>query len=478
MSRLFLPLLLTLGWHLSPSAARALTGEFQLSPSKTGHVVGSFAVSAGQRGRVKITLFTPAPYEDDRGVRFRMFMDDSYSNYQQATSCYKKILTTTRSEPVAFGNNTEGHFYEVEMEMDNTLKKRPHYYYFVVDDCSMEAYGSMQFTPPDVPVIYYGFQAWNNGSHLSADEAHLKSLHAFTFGVSATLALLMGFAIMAQLSRNSSVHITMFLVMAAAVYHAGSSLCEIATLSFYSDYGTGIALLESISAHFEAVCDSLVALMLLSIAAGWMLPTDVIPMSSQSNPTQQQILGGFQSPINALRTFSPTAVLAVNMLVFHIILAQWGCQYNNDFDSYHDYEHLPGKMLMGMRIVMGMGLVVGCLQTRMRCPYGMRTFYARLAIIGTLWFQSLPLVIYVCNHAVPFYLRHRTVGTWSAGLQSCSIAMLSWLVTTQSSTFQKCNQLPTLGGSRGGMSYHLSTGGGSFASPGVWRVGKAKIRCD
>jgi hypothetical protein len=45
-------------------------------------------------------------------------------------------------------------------------------------------------------------------------------------------------------------------------------------------------LLDWISAHFAAVCDSLVAVTLLSIASCWTLPTDVTPMRSQSNLSQ------------------------------------------------------------------------------------------------------------------------------------------------------------------------------------------------
>jgi hypothetical protein len=59
---------------------------------------------------------------------------------------------------------------------------------------------------------------------------------------------------------------------AAAVYNSGSSifLCEIANLNIYSENGFGNLILESCSAHFEAVCDSLFGCAYAIIHRGWL----------------------------------------------------------------------------------------------------------------------------------------------------------------------------------------------------------------
>ena len=117
-------------------------------------------------------------------------------------------------------------------------------------------------------------------------------------------------------------------------------------------------------------------------------------------------------------------------------------------------------------------LVISCLQTRQHCQRKQQTFYLRLAVIGSLWFQSLPFVTWVCSNAVPFYLRHWTVGTWGAALHCSSIALLSWLVTTQNSSFDKyAKDLPQMS--------CISMGNSDWkVGNNDWKVGNTKIRLD
>jgi hypothetical protein len=465
MNRLALNVLLAFGLLFSPAMAKFFEGDFQLSPSKPGHIIGSFALSPGHKGSIQVTLSTPEKaYEDDRSVRLRLFKDEAYTEYQKANSCYQKIYHTSFSETVSFHKENGVHVYEFDLALVATRLLRPHYYYFVVDDCSLEMYsgGVME----GIPRIHYSMKALNDDSHLSADEMHLRGLHIINLLVSGIMAALMGVVIVRQLAHNDSVHAAMFLVMAAGAFDAVSSLCEILNLVVYSNNGIGMPFVDSISTQLSAVCDSLIAVMLLSIAAGWTLPTDVIPMQNKLNPNGcESLLSSFQSPLRG--SFAATA-MTIGIFVAHAVLAQWGCLYENTFDSYHDFEHLPGKLLMGLRITMGLCLVVSCLQTRQRCPKKQQTFYLRLAVIGSLWFQSLPFVTWVCNNAVPFYLRLWTVGTWGVALHCSSIALLSWLVTTQNSSFHKyASDLPSL-------SCVMPMGSGN----GIWKVGYAKIRLD
>jgi hypothetical protein len=265
-----------------------------------------------------------------------------------------------------------------------------------------------------------------------------------------------------------------FLVFAAAACDTGSSFFEIFHLSIYSRDGVGSYALDAISAHLEALCDSLVALMVLSIGAGWTLPSDVITVRHNAS-FFQKILGGLQSPFGALISFSPSAMLAVGIVLSHIILAQWGRIYNDEFDSYHDLEHLPGKLLMALRILLGLCLVICCFQTRSRCPVSLHSFYLKLAFVGTLWFLSLPIVTWVCHQIVPYYLRHVTVGTWGAAMQTSSIILLSWLVTAHSSS--SYHKLSHLSSEKENFTESLASTSDS-KSASSWTVGNSKIRLD
>lgn len=186
-----------------------------------------------------------------------------------------------------------------------------------------------------IPKLHYRVETWNDGSHVSADESHLKTLHTITLLVSLLVAALLCFGVAIQLYETSSVHAAMFWVLAAAVSDALSSFLEVIHLKLYVGNGVGSYFLDALSAHLEAICDGLIVLLLLSVAAGWTLPSDVVRV--QHNGTiMQKIISGLKSPFGAFSSLSSTTYFAVGIIVSHIALAQWGRVYNDDFDSYHD----------------------------------------------------------------------------------------------------------------------------------------------
>jgi hypothetical protein len=459
-----------LSW-LSPSLAKVVSGDFRLSGLNTEYVLGSFAISANKQGSMLVKLTSKAPYQMNKDVFVRLIRDDKWPDYQKAPSCTDKVPFSMTDEHLVQQKKHKNYVAEIAMPIINPKDQRSHYYYFVITDCSLE----YVMHDDAVPELHYELQAWNNGSHVSADETHLKMLHTVTLIFSGILSILLGMTIMIQLYEKSTVHAAMFWVMAAATCDTFSSMFEIVHLSIYSQSGVGSYGLDCISAHLEAICDSLVALLLLSIAAGWTLPSDVIAVQQNASMVQR-LLGGLQSPFGALRSFSPTAMLAIAILLSHVVLAQWGRIYNDDFDSYHDLEHMPGKLLMALRILLGLCLLICCFQTKSRCPASLHGFYLKLAIVGTLWFQSLPVLTWVVNTVVPYHLRHWTVGMWGAGLQTSGIVLLSWLVTSHSTSYHKLSHLSS---AKENLTDSLTSASTTADEPvRTWKMGKAKVRLD
>lgn len=441
-------LLLALSWFLSPVMAKTVSGDFQLQPDKTDHILGSFAIAPGHVGLVKITLSTRGKLYEDEHLTFRFFKDDNYIKYQKSDSCDDKILQTGFSQPVEFYHDydTNENIYEYGIKLDASALQRPHYFYFVVDDCALEG---DNFEASEKPKIHYTMEAYNDDSHLSADELHLKTMYTFAMAISCGLLAFMGVICFESFTHHSTAHAAMIWVMAAASFDAGSSLMHIMNLTAYSSNGTGSLLLQSLAALCQAACDSLVALLLISIAAGWALPSDTIQMYHHTSGAAKQIeslLSGFQSPIRSLKSGSPTAMLAIGIVIAHVVLAQLGFRYKDCVDSYHDFEHFPGKLLMVLRLALGASLIVCCQRTRKSVSHQRKGFYLYLAIVGTCWFGSLPFVTWMCTNFVPYYLRQWTVGTWGTILQSCSLALLSWLVTAENSMFQNylSKELPSI----------------------------------
>lgn len=320
-------------------------------------------------------------------------------------------------------------------------------------------------------------ESWNSGSHVSADESHLKTLHTVTGLVSLLVAALLGLGVVIRLYESSSVHAAMFWVLAAAISDAFSSLLEVVHLNLYAGNGVGSYFLDALSAHFEAICDALVMLLLLCVASGWTLPSDVVRL--QQNATfVQKIVGGLKSPFGALSTPSTTSALVIGIIVSHIALAQWGRVYNDDFDSYHDLAHLPGKVLMLLRSCLGLVFLGACFQTRVRCPLSLHGFYVKFATVGAFWFFSLPILTMIVNTLVVYHRRHFTIGVWSASCQSASIVLLSWLVTAHSTAYHKVSHMSvakeTLADSLSSASSMSARDPRSFSV----LMGNAKVRLD
>lgn len=453
---------------IGPCAAKVISGDFKLSGLNTEYVLGSFAISPHKLGHATIKLTSPEPYQMNKDLFIRLISDDKWPAFQKAPSCTEKVPQAIISEKVNQERKHTKYEAQIAMPLDNSKDARSRYFYFVITDCSLEFY----MHDDAIPMVHYELHTWNDGSHVSADETHLKMMHTITLLLSGILGILLGLTVMIQLYEQSTVHAAVFWVMAAAACDSFSSMFEIVHLSLYAHDGIGSYFLDAVSAHLEALCDSLVALLLLSVGAGWTLPSDVLSVQ-QNASALQRMLGGLQSPFAALNGFTPTAVLSVGIFLVHIILAQWGRIYNDDFDSYHDLEHAPGKILMLFRILLGLGLLICCFQTRLRCPASLRGFYLQLGIVGTLWFQSLPIMTLIVNTVVPYHLRHRSVGLWSAILQTSAIVLLSILVTSHSSSYHKLSHMAS---TKDNLTDSLSMSANS--QPRTWTFGKSKVRLD
>mmetsp|Transcript_33091 Transcript_33091/g.36899 ORF Transcript_33091/g.36899 Transcript_33091/m.36899 type:complete len:488 (+) Transcript_33091:48-1511(+) len=456
---------------LTAVKGKAISGKVRLSGLDTEFVLGSFAVSPRKMGTLKVEFKSKEDYDLNKDLNVRLFRDDKWPNYQKAPSCTDKVPFSLINEQVTM-KRVKGHYEgEISMELNNHKDDQTHYYYFVITDCSLEFY----MHDDRIPQLSYTVTTWNDGSHISADEDHLEYLHTITLLISGIVAITLCVVIGIQLYEKSTVHAAIFWVMAAAASDSFSSWFELIHLSLYAHNGIGSYSMDALSAHLEACCDSLVALLLLSIAAGWSLPSDIIAVQHNASPIQK-LLGGFQLPFTAIKALNPTAILAIAIFIIHIVLAQAGRMVNDDFDSYHDLEHLPGKFLMLNRIILGVLMMACCLSTRARCPQSLRGFYLQLTIIGTFWFMSLPLLTWVVNIFVSYHLRHRAVGVYGAILQTAGILLLTWLVTSHSTSYHKLSHLSS---TRENLTETLSRrSSGMKEEPQTWIFGKTKVRLD
>lgn len=476
MMRLKLLLLSLICVHVR---AKKVSGDFKLDGVHTEHVLTKFAVvPAG--GRVTTTFTTKKPYPNDQHVKFRLYKDDDWPKFERATTCREKVLLAQQTNDLDFERQDEGRFEaKVLILMFNDKhgdSKRPHYWYFVVDDCTLEEY----YQDSSVPLLHYELESYNHFadsrelSHLSADEQKLTVLHTATLVVSGLVAALLLMRVaMKAVTAKSTIHAALLWVSVVASLDCASSMFALVHLQVYKSNGVGSYFCDALSAHCEAICDALIILLLLSIAAGWTLPSDVIAVNPNATSVQR-LLQDLSKPLTSMRAGNLAGILALTTIGAHVVLAQWGRTYNDDFESYHDFEHLPGKILMVSRICLGVLLLAATMQTRLRCPSKLQSFYFKLAVLGFGWCQSLPLLTFYCNRFVPYYLRNPSVYIGSATMQTTSILLLAWLVTSHATAYHRLSHMSSANDSS--LTEELNSL--AVEEPRTLTMGKAKLRLD
>ncbi len=468
-------------FHIPSAQSKTVTGDFKLSGVNTEHVLTTFAVMP-EGGRVEVRLSAKHGYDQSNPLLFRLFRDTDWPAYLRAMTCNEKKKYAMLSHPIVWEHNSEKSVWEATVstfilnDMDGS-SKRNHYWYFVIDDCSLEQY--MQ--DHRVPKMHFTLTVRNqfpnkSFTHLSADEEHLARLHTVTLLLSGFYAIMLTFKIVTDIMHKKSVHAALLAVTAVAALDSSSSFFELMHLKLYEYDGIGSYSLDAMAAHCSALCDAMLVLLLLAISAGWTLPSDIISVNANAS-FLQDLLEGLSAPIGSLWRFNAAGMLALATIAVHVVLAQWGRTYDESFETYHDFEHLPGKILMGIRIILGCLFLVATLQTRIKCKAKpLKIFYLSLAMLGFAWFQSLPFLTWLCHVFVPYYLRNPAVFIGCAISQSTSIGLFAWLVTAHSTNYHTYSHISepseeSLSDVPGNMhenSRPLRT----------WSLGKAKVRLD
>ena len=479
--------------------SRKSSGDFVLSGVNSEKTLSSFALSPHARGWFDIILYCDSMYENEQNLRLYFFTDESWKKALQATTCEDKVGFAKETQRLSFEyvrSPTNRWQAMASSPLHQEVEPRAHYWYFVIADCSLE----YQYRDGSIPKLHYTINMWNdvsgpskkdweNGglshkvskmSHLSADETGIKTIHYVTFFLSGLIAVLMAMLIYSRIVETQSVHLALFLVMAAAGLDSSSSFCEIVHLQAYESNGYGWYVFDALSSHFEAMCDAMVSILLLAIASGWTLPSDVVHVSSVQTTWVQSLTAKLRNPMSAVSSMNIGGMLAAFIVASHLILAQWGRTYDDDFDSYHDLEHLPGKILMALRVVLGIIMVAAAVQTKSACPTSLSGFYTVLSLVGTLWFHGLPLVTWLCSRFVPYYLRHPAVTFYGSVCQTVALILLAWLVTAHSkSSFHNLSRMQAGGDNDLTDSLSTSISNLDQATPTTqWKIGKAKVRLD
>lgn len=520
MNRLLILILAALQLQLFiPEAyAKIASGRAHLTGAKTESTLVKFAVSRGSSVSIDVNITSYGMYEDEKELRLHIYDDDDWPLVRKSPLCSEKIKMAEKVVPIVFDfqgrrpddrsgkgkNIVEYYQARVQAELENPpppsakfrlkpKKDRNRYFYFTIDDCSLERYQH-----DNTPDMVYNLQVLNvrrtaRGNpiydHLPADEDGIGFLLVVTLFFSGLLTFLMFYKFARSI--GGDVHVAILIVMAACGCNGLSALCELVHRAQFTRNGYGNYAIDALSSYFEALSDSFVALILLSIGGGWTLPSDVLGGGIGKEATTNKLMKGVRNPAGSLLDLisckgtggeSLGGVVALLIIFAHIGLAQWGRTFDDDFDTYHALEHPPGRALMMLRFFLGLVFVtgVGMVRSGGRCPPSLMSFLTRFALVGLTYFASLPGVSMFVLSALPYHQRHQALHWGAALVQACSLASLTWLFVgnADASAYHRLSKVGTH--AEGDMTADLATPGSSAGTsrPTVWRFGKTKVRLD
>lgn len=489
----------------SPQAhAKVTSGRVHLSGVKTESTLVKFAVSRGAGAKIDLNITSYGMYEDEQQLRFRVYTDDEWPEVKRMTLCSDKVTHGARAVPIVLdyvrkaprpketagpgkkkGEMLELYSARLQMVVPNPpnlqkMAERPRYFYFTIDDCSLERFSHDN----KIPDMFYTISVLNvrpssssSGGpvydHLPADQEGMGFLLALTIGISGTLAMLLFFKFVGNL--GGEVHVAILVVLAACLTNGLSAGCELLHRAAFSYNGRGNYAIDALSSYFESLSDGMIALILLSIGGGWTLPADLVGGGLSPAASGNRIVNGVKTPAGSIG-------VAGAILLVHVGLAQWGRTFDDDFDTYHALEHPPGRALMILRFVLGLIFItgVGVVRSGGRCPPSLMSFLTKFGLVGLSYFASLPGISMFVGSVLPYHQRHQAL-QWGAMLVQVScLASLTWLFTGNSdaSAYHKLSRVGKNAG--GGLTESIAAqpDSGRRSGPSMWCIGKTKIRLD
>ena len=487
------------------SEAKVSSGKVHLSGAQTESTLVKFAVGASSTGKIDVLLTSYGMYENELELKMHIYADEEWPAVKRSTLCSQKVRYAQTSLPIVFDykglmpdtrpgkkktDRAEIYTSRIQTEIENPpsgrlaqvkeRKDRSRYFYFLIDDCSLERYNH----DDKAPDITFDATVLNGTDHLPADEAGIGFLLVLTLAFSGALALLLLFKLVRTI--GGEVHVAILIVIAACGCNAASSLCELIHRSVFAANGVGSYSMDALSSHFEALSDSMVALILLSIGGGWTLPSDVKGGGFQSESGVNKLMKGVRNPAGSLIDFITSrgvsgtgtgGFVALSLIVVHAGLAQWGRTFDDDFDTYHALEHPPGRALMFLRVLLGLVFItgVGMIRSSGRCPPSLMSFLTKFGLVGLSYFASLPGVSLFCK-TLPYYQRHQALHWGAAIVQACSLASLTWLFigNADASAYHRLSRV----GKDAATDMTADLAASSSGRSTSWKFGKTKINID
>jgi len=461
---LVLSVLLLLIWSCSAKTAR---GRFALEAGDlvTGpeYEIAKFSFVVG-KGKIQGKFLYEDPHTWMTSPALYLFRDEKWDEYHKAPSCEDKVVFAFKAIPI--GKETQSHHSVLRRGLDSPTKtelkpgpdgkiewsfsweietqERTRGWFLIAADCALEQFNA------HVPPMEFEVSLLNRDDvHLPADEYGLPKLY---LGTAILLIIFAGYAItlITQMRKENGgkTHLVVWMLALAYVMLLASLTFELLHLQVYKLNGIGIWVFDLMSEFCDGVSQLVVAFVLICLASGWTL------VEYEDDAVRKNSVGSLlRHPENMARGANIVVLAIVGIIVTTTVLQVLNKLSDEDFTKFHDYESIPGMLLVVVHIVLGVFFSFSLIST-LRAQSKLRSgqsggdklvlFLRRLLFFGALWFLCFPLCVMLAG-TLAHYNRHRFVSGAVLLVQTICLLSMTHQFTSSHSQYYKLSTLADTG---------------------------------
>jgi len=205
-----------------------------------------------------------------------------------------------------------------------------------------------------------------------------------------------------------------FLILNIAIFmEAISILLEWLHLWLYSVNGSGSFVLDLLSQAAGIFAQFVMTLLIIMIASGWSID---------------------YYKIEELDLYIP---LALMIGVFHVIIVGIGRINDDDPTKFHDYESIPGWIIMAFKLIFFFVFIFFAHRTYSNAGNNAekKEFFVRFSILGTIYLVALPIIVITSTMFVAPYVRNKVIVLGTLTLQIGASIIMTYLLSSKKSKY-------------------------------------------
>lgn len=259
----------------------------------------------------------------------------------------------------------------------------------------------------------------------------LPTFYLFVVVMMAGLGTFLIYLVGKQKRSIGQLHLMVFLLVLAFALQWSSCFLELLHLWRYESDGLGLRFrytwfaADFLSEVCQGFSELVIFYVLLALANGW----TIVDAPSGGLGTKKDMFQSFR------RFSSQSVAVFVGMFFIQFSLEVLGRRYEDSFNQFHDFEHLPGYLLMLYRILLCVFFLIACSKTAKSVTGTTSVFISSLRVFGTVYFLAFPIVVF-CASLFPIYQRHALVSGASILSQAAALTLLTKLLLFKGSFYK------------------------------------------